>query len=78
MQTFTIRSDNVYQDMIKLYRKRTVKTSFISLRFEGEDAIGDGILRISSESLRITHRWKADSNIALHEKNIFIKMLYGS
>ena len=56
MQTFTIRSDNVYQDMKKLYRKRTVKTSFISLRFEGEDAIGDGILRISSESLRITHR----------------------
>ena len=44
-QISVIKRDDIYESMINLYKKRNVKNSKISLRFEGEDAVGDGVTR---------------------------------
>ena len=44
-QTFTVNRDNIYESMISLYKKRNVRNTNINLRFEGEDAVGDGVTR---------------------------------
>jgi len=40
-----VRSDNIYEDMLKAYRKRNVLKNKITISFIGENANGDGVSR---------------------------------
>ena len=36
---------NIYEDFLKLYKKRGISSKNLSLKFEGEDALGDGVTK---------------------------------
>ena len=52
-----VRRENIYEDMISLYRKRNVAKSLSRLNFKNENAVGDGVSRDAfSEFYRTAYR----------------------
>ena len=43
--TVDVSREDIYQDMIKLYRKWNTNTSVLKIFFKAEDAVGDGVSR---------------------------------
>ena len=41
----TVRRDFIYEDLLKLYKKRNAVTSKLILSFENENGVGDGVIR---------------------------------
>ena len=38
-----VSRENIYDDMISLYKKRQILRHILALTFSGEDAVGDGV-----------------------------------
>ena len=40
-----VSRDSVYEDLLKIYKKRNVTSHKLHITFKGEDAVGDGVAR---------------------------------
>ena len=43
-----VSRDSVYEDLLKIYKKRNVTSHKLHITFKGEDAVGDGVARDAS------------------------------